>query len=283
MEKYKSTIIVIDTEYITIQKNKLDILEIGAVAINEECEIEDEFFVKCKPTRYEYEEIGSINKLLCMSKEYYYSGMKYEHALKKFLRWMRQFKSPVLCTWSDSEISIFKNRIEYILYKNKANNVIKMFDLQKYYMKINELNELPSLKNVLIDNCIGLNNDMKLHNALNDARYTAAIYIKYSDTFIEILQDKNNNKERLINKKKIYYTNEFNSNDLIKELNNCVGKYDDISCSLLLNNIETKYNIGRATINAYIQGLVREDIVEVYRYKNSRGKCCDGLRFKQMK
>jgi inhibitor of KinA sporulation pathway (predicted exonuclease) len=203
MKPFKSTIIIFDTEFIMYKPNKLDLLEIGAIALDCNGDILDKFFIKCIPTRYPYDKKvrNHLEKIQYNSDpEYYSSGVSYDFGLYRFFKWSMAYKQVLFCSWSNYDHIVFDNIINVIKTKDKAfkHDKINMFDLQRSYMNLFNLNQQPSLQKVLEEHNIIPNETLKLHNALNDALYTSRLLLIYFDHFSSEMRKQTKNSFRTI-------------------------------------------------------------------------------------
>lgn len=184
MKPFKNTIIVFDLEFIMYIPKKLDLLEIGAVALDKEGQIIETFFIKCKPMRYQYNK--QAKKLTRMDENYFYSGVNHEVGLYKFFKWASKFKNPIFCSWSNYDHIILNQRVNNIYNKSHIINKEKilLFDLQRSYMNLFNLTSQPALSKVLEEHNITVHETTKLHNALNDSLYTSELLYIHLTHFI---------------------------------------------------------------------------------------------------
>jgi len=193
MKPFKNTIIVFDLEFIMYIPKTLDILEIGAVALNKDGEILEKFFIKCKPMRYKYNNRAKI--LTKMDEQYFYSGVPHNIGLFKFFKWSSKFKNPIYCSWSKYDHIILNNRINDLYNKSRIfdKEKILLFDLQRSYMNLYNLTSQPALSKVLEEHNIIVHETTKLHNALNDSLYTSELLCIYLTHFINEMRRRANN------------------------------------------------------------------------------------------
>lgn len=203
MKPFKSTIIIFDTEFITYLPKKLDLLEVGAVAIDNNGNIIDTFFIKCKPMRYVYN--NRVKKHLKRikyntSEEYYSSGVLHTIGLYNFFKWSAKYKQPVFCSWSNFDHFLVDSKISLLANKDKifCHDKINMFDLQRSYMNLFNLTEQPSLSNVLKEQNIVPTEETKFHNALHDSLYTSELFSIYFDHFVSEIRNQVDNSFRTI-------------------------------------------------------------------------------------
>jgi DNA polymerase III epsilon subunit-like protein len=199
--------------------------------------------------------------------------------MNNFIKWAYQFKNPVLCSWSKSELDIFSERLSRITFNN--DRVIKMFDLQKSYMNLMNLKNTPSLKSVLENNDILINENYKLHSALNDALYTSALLIKFFEYFSFNIQEKTEDTySRLSNKNTTTKNKTLTEDLLINEIYNYIIENEIPNYTLFVDKMFYKYSIERETINGRMNRLIDKNIIETYEYMNKNRKLKHGIRVK---
>ncbi len=159
-------------------KCKNEIIEIGAVKLNDNFEVIDTFQSLVKPDAY-----NKINpiilKLTKIKVNDLFNAQYFGKVLKSFTNWIGN-EDNIIYTWSESETyALFENcdfhRIKQLYYP-WINNII---DLQYKLTKIYEYkfgkNKI-GLKKML--EYYKINIDKRCHRALNDAVYTSEIFIE---------------------------------------------------------------------------------------------------------
>ncbi|WP_432664352.1 3'-5' exonuclease [Wukongibacter baidiensis] len=178
--------IVLDTEFnqpspqlfnpkTKFKPNKIcpfELIEIGAVKLNERFEQIDTFKIFIKPVIY-YSLCPIIKRKTKISSKDLKNGIPFEIAVKNFRTWIGD-EDYVLSVWSNHDIIELKRNCNYHNLKNDwLNNYLdvqaeagKFFDLPK--------GQQIGLKNAIKK--LNIEIDMKFHRALNDAIYTAEVF-----------------------------------------------------------------------------------------------------------
>ena len=150
---------------------KFEIIQIGAVKMNENYEIVDEFNVFVKP-KY-YRKMHSKVKKLTGIDFNKVDGMCFDCAVHKFKKWCGD--NFVFLIWGNDDISVLNEHLKFINLSTEWTK--KYYNLQ--FIAANELN-LKNMQNSLktVLDLMEISVEESLHNALNDAYYTALIATK---------------------------------------------------------------------------------------------------------
>jgi len=155
----------------------LEILEIGAVKLNDKLEIIDTFEMLIKPDIYKRIN-PRIIKITKITEDYLINALPFKQVMKKFFIWCGH--KVTFCSWGKDDIIIFKRSCDF--YKVDIPN-INYIDIQNMYMvKYNT-------KKISLEKTIGtleIENDKKLHCAVNDAYYTALILQKLEIEYLAL-------------------------------------------------------------------------------------------------
>ncbi len=175
--------VIIDLEMCKVPKNfrtseyhwAMETIQIGAVIVDENLEITDEFVTFVAP---EFGYIDNYIKNLTGITRWDVKGApSMEEAINALLEWAPQ--NSIFVSWSDSDKFQIKHEID-----GKSIDIVGMddilenwFDCQKLFAdKIHESGKHYSLKDALI--ATGIIFDDKIHDGLVDARNTAKLFIK---------------------------------------------------------------------------------------------------------
>lgn len=178
MSKY----VVVDFEMCNVPKGKKreifswknEIIQIGAVLVNEKLEIADSFSSFVRP---EYGEVdGFIEKLTGITKADTENAPLLAEALNSFFEWIPQGAIPV--SWSDSdEVQLRRECHAKGLESERLTELLECWtDCQAVFgdkmdcVKCYNLTEALSIAGIIYDE--------NVHNALTDARNTARLFIK---------------------------------------------------------------------------------------------------------
>jgi len=183
--------IVIDTEFnqpqpklynpnIKFKPNPIspfEIIEIGAVKVNDQLEIVDTFQSFIDPVIYKRLS-PIVSRKTKITKKDLKKGENFAKVIKDFRNWMDT--EYILCTWSNNDIREMKKNC---IYHNIDSNWLESYyDIQLHCTHILNLpkHNAIGLKNALI--AFDIEQDAGMHRALEDAIYTAKVFIKVFST-----------------------------------------------------------------------------------------------------
>ncbi|MBQ6233090.1 MAG: exonuclease domain-containing protein [Clostridia bacterium] len=148
-----------------------EMIQIGAVKLNENREILDTFNQLIQPTCYRRLN-PHIEKITHITQEQLDESPLFQEAYKAFIDWCGE--DCVLLTWGCDDISVFEQNVRYFDCEDPLPPIC---DIQKLFSdELGTPNERKSLKRALEALSIEPNDDKEFHNALNDAYYTALVY-----------------------------------------------------------------------------------------------------------
>lgn len=155
-----------------------EIIEIGAVKVNEKMELIDEFRAFVKP--HIYKKINPrVEKLTKITEEELESGLKFKEVLKSFSEWMGN--NYILCSWSDEDIrTLFRNIEYYYDGYNMDKLVLPYMDIQKYCCTLLGHKKRKSLSYIAKERGIKVIGK-KIHQAIDDSKVTYEIFKKLYD------------------------------------------------------------------------------------------------------
>lgn len=156
-----------------------EIIEIGAVKINAQAEIVDYFQSFVKPKLY-----PAISKLIKkktqIKQEWINQAPELPHVINDFNRWIGREKF-ILCAWGiDDLLTLQRNFALNNINSLNYNFLHNYYDIQRDFMKSNNLTNQISLKNALAM----LNTTPQYniwHRAIYDAVHTAQIFVQLLD------------------------------------------------------------------------------------------------------
>lgn len=150
-----------------------EIIQIGAVKLNDEFEQTDSFNFLIKPKIYNRMH-PFVEKITGITLEQIKNCPSFPEAYNAFIDFIGQEKN-ILCTWGIDDIkSLYKN----ILYYNLDTRLIsdQYINVQNFatsYLNYEQGKSI-GLKNAVVD--LNIEIETQFHNALNDADYTAKIF-----------------------------------------------------------------------------------------------------------
>jgi len=156
----------------TIPTCPQEIIEIGAVKVNTNLEIEDTFQKFVKPQLYTklHPKVKSKTRITSQDLQ---NGESITNTIEEFREWISD-EDFILCSWGNDDINELVRNCKYFNIKTEWVN--KFYDIQRACMKHQNL---PMSQQLGLKNAIELFNieiDSKFHKALNDAIYTAKVF-----------------------------------------------------------------------------------------------------------
>lgn len=158
------------------KKLPFEIIEIGAVKLDEKLNIIDEFDRWVCPQVYTSLHY-IIKNLLDISKEELMSGDYFETVVGEFLEWCGE--DYIFCTFGGGDLTELQRNMSFYNIEMPFPMPFKFYDIQKLYSIVYEDGKIRrSLQNVI--EALGLSEAEEFHRAVNDARYTAKVMQKLS-------------------------------------------------------------------------------------------------------
>lgn len=150
-----------------------EIIEIGAVKLNDRLEIVDTFQSFIKPVIYKRLS-PIVSRKTKITKRDLKKGESFEKVIKDFRKWMGT--EYILCTWSNNDIREMKKNCIY--HKIDYDWLDSYYDIQ---LQCTHILNLPKhnaigLKNALC--AFDVEQNAGMHRALEDAIYTAKVFMK---------------------------------------------------------------------------------------------------------
>ncbi len=146
-----------------------EIIQIGAVKLDEDLKSVDTFEVIIKP-----KSITSMNKMITrltgITDEMLEDGVDFEEAMKEFSSWCAD--DFVFLIWGYDDIRILKNNLKF--YGIDMSWLGKSYNLQMIFCSQNNLEHRQYSLSFALE-FFGITVNAELHDALNDAQYTAMI------------------------------------------------------------------------------------------------------------
>lgn len=166
-----------------------EIIEIGAVKINSEIAIVNNFQAFVKPKLH-----PTISKLIKrktkIKQEWIDNASELSCVIKTFRTWIGE-DNFVLCGWGTDDQLTFKRNFEINNITDFEDDLLKnYYDIQKNFIKVYNLPHQISLKNALAMLDIKPKHNI-WHRAIFDAINTSQIFIKLADRPQEILPGQN--------------------------------------------------------------------------------------------
>ena len=149
-----------------------EIVEIGAVKLNEKREKIDEFARLIKPQVHKHMH-RITGKLIHLSMEDLEQGEKFEDVAKEFLQWCGE--DPKFCTWGPLDLTEFQRNLDFFGMPLLSDRPLAFYDVQKLYSLAYDNGKSRRGLESAIDE-LNIPKDIPFHRALADAEYTAKIF-----------------------------------------------------------------------------------------------------------
>lgn len=152
-------------------KLPFEIIEIGAVKLNANKEITDEYHQLIKPKIYKKLHFHT-KEIIGMNMNMLEGGMPFIDAAREFLSWCGE--DPVFCTWGTLDLLELQRNLKFYGKPEWLTGPIFYYDVQKLFAVAFEVRrERKSLSHAV--EALELNMEGEFHRALEDARYTAKV------------------------------------------------------------------------------------------------------------
>ncbi len=174
--------VILDLEWNTAYSGKLshfvnEIIEFGAVKLNEDLEIVDSFASFVKP-KIEKKLRGRVKTLTNISNEDVADADGFETVCGRFTEWVGDIENTVVMSWGDMDVRVLIDNCKYFFEDDPHIPFIKYYvDLQAYFMY---MMDLPKAQQIGLSNAatlIDVNPDEFVHHrALGDSELSAVCF-----------------------------------------------------------------------------------------------------------
>lgn len=162
----------------TVENIPFEIIEIGAVKLDENLNIIDEFRKIVKPVVYKKMHFKVHEVVQIGIEELRKMGEAFSFVAKSFLSWcFKEDESPIFCTWGNMDLTELQRNLNYHKVLNILPRPLLYYDIQKLYNLINNISDNSNNKLPLDKACeeLGISSSRPFHHALDDAYYTAMV------------------------------------------------------------------------------------------------------------
>ena len=154
-----------------------EIVEIGAVKLNENRDMVGEFSELIKPQIY-HEMHYITSKLIHLQMNQLEKGKPFEEIIDKFLEWCGE--DCMFCTWGPLDLLELQRNMEYYGMEPLSDRPVKYLDIQKLFSIAYEDKKSRRSLEYAID-MLGIPKDIPFHRAFSDAYYTAQVFDMIED------------------------------------------------------------------------------------------------------
>lgn len=149
-----------------------EIIEIGAVKLNENREKISEFQTLVKPQVYNWIH-DSIHDVIHVDYKDLMDGVPFPQAVQEFLDWCGE--NFIFCTWGMQDLMELQQNMKYYGLLELIHGPVKYYDIQKLFSWFHENTKLRRSLEYAID-CMEIQKDKGFHRALQDSEYTAEVF-----------------------------------------------------------------------------------------------------------
>ncbi len=160
-----------------VEKLPFEIVEIGAVKLNENRDMVGEFSRLIKPQVY-HEMHFITSRLVHLQMSELEKGDAFPVVMKDFLEWCGE--DHLFCTWGGLDLLELQRNMAYYDMEPLSDRPIKFYDIQKLFSLAYENGKSRKALEDAID-MMNIRKDIPFHRAFSDAYYTAKIFDKIED------------------------------------------------------------------------------------------------------
>lgn len=149
-----------------------EIIEIGAVKLNENKVMIDEFSALVKPSVYKTMHYMT-GKLVHIKMQELKNERPFDEVMTDFLEWCGE--DYTFCSWGPLDLTELQRNMKYYGFKPFMDGPLAFYDVQKLFaIEHDEAKERRSLENAI--DFLNIEKDIPFHRAFSDAYYTAKVF-----------------------------------------------------------------------------------------------------------
>ena len=242
-----------------------EIIEIGAVKLNENLGQESMFHQYIKPTCYK-KLAPAIEKMLPYDEETLNKGKSFVEVMNAFFSWCG--KDYIFCTYGDTDLIQLQKNMDYY-HMEKLKKPLAFYDVQRIYRFWKNDKKIVSLEHAVEQ--MRIKQSRPFHQALNDALYTAEVLKEIGREkwiiSIDVYNNPKNAKEEIFRKNKkgtLYITREFQDKITamqqrrVRELRcACCGRSLIEQIGWFASNLTIYYAVGYCKEHGYMRGKIK--------------------------
>lgn len=163
-----------------------EIIEIGAIKLNDERVMISEFCELVKPQVY-HEMHKITSKLIHMQMEELERGLPFAEVAQRFLEWCGE-EEYIFCTWGSLDLVELQRNMKYYNMTPLSDKPFAFLDVQKLFSIAYEDRKTRRALEYAID-YLKIEKDIPFHRAFSDAYYTAKVLSRIIETNTEVLNN----------------------------------------------------------------------------------------------
>ena len=148
-----------------------EIIEIGAVKVNDDLEVVDEFQQVVKPRVYKRLHY-KIQEITHLTMEELNSGEDFRKVIRNFLNWCGD--DYIFCTWGSMDLTELQKNMKHYGMERILEFPLFYVDLQKMYSLCYEDGHIKRTLSYAVEE-LNIKEDEQFHRAICDAEYTAKV------------------------------------------------------------------------------------------------------------
>ena len=246
-----------------------EIIEFGAVRVNEFFEIEDSFQQVVRPKVYRKIHY-KIQEITHFTNEELSQGKDFRRVIRDFLEWCGD--DYMFCTWGSQDLTELQKNMKYYSLERVLDFPLFYIDLQKMFSLRYDDGHMKRTLNSAVE-FLEIEEDRPFHRALGDAYYTARVmqemdFEKYKDRLSIDTYYYPRIKEEEIFVRFDEYTKQVSREFLSKEEMFADPNISDMRCNQCDKPLEvligwfsdsgkTHYCLGRCPEHGYVRGKIR--------------------------
>lgn len=162
-----------------------EIIEIGAVKINDKYVMIEEFNQLIKPSVYQ-EMHRFTGRLIHLKMQELEQGKPFPEAVKAFLEWCGE-EEYMFCTWGNTDLTEIQRNMRYYNMTSMSDGPISFLDVQKLFSLAYEDGRTRRALENAVD-FVQMEKDVPFHRAYADAYYTAKLLAQIAESHPEVLK-----------------------------------------------------------------------------------------------
>ena len=158
-----------------------EIVEIGAVKLNEKKEKIGEFSRLIKPQAHKHMHMIT-GKQIHLSMKDLENEELFQDVSAKFLEWCGE--NPMFCSWGPLDLTEFQRNLDFFGLPLLSDRPVAFYDVQKLYSLCFDDGKSRKALSTAVEE-LKIDSDIPFHRALADAEYTAEIFKRLNDKVLQ--------------------------------------------------------------------------------------------------